>query len=209
MTDKLPIRTNIPPTAMTNILGSELPLIAESETGEVLTAKNEAGIPLDLAELYTTHARELGRIAYLLTPNVQDAEDVVAEVFLNVAERYDLQIIKEPLAFLRAAVVNNSRSVLRRRAVHDRALPRLVPANNGDTTSEIAMQAAEGNTITRALSKLPIRQRQAIVLRYYADLSERDIAATMGVRPGSVKSYTSRGIATLRQVLGPYLQQFM
>lgn len=208
MTDEFGAQPDLLPISTADAPVPEYPVTVDMPTGEIAVADSTPDISPELTELYNNHARELGRIAFLLTSSMQDAEDVVAEVFLKIVERYDLRNIDEPLAFLRAAVVNKSRSMLRHRTVHDRALPKLAPGRVGDSTSESVLEAAESSVVIQALKQLPIRQRQAIVLRYYVDLSEREIAAAMGLRPGSVKSHTSRGLATLKRVLGPYLQQF-
>jgi RNA polymerase sigma-70 factor (sigma-E family) len=208
MTEEISARPQFPVSTDMDASVPEHPATIEIATGEPTPTGSTPDISPDLEELYHKYCRELGRIAYLLTSNLQDAEDVVADVFLRVAERYDVRNISEPLAFLRAAVVNSARSKLRHRVVQDKYLPRLAPGEQGDSTSESALAAAESSIVTQALRGLPMRQRQAIVLRYYAELSENDIAATMGVRPGSVKSHTSRGLATLRRVLDPYFQQF-
>jgi len=153
----------------------------------------------DLENLYRMYCRELGRLAFLLTSNQADAEDVVVDVFVTIAERYDVRTLDNPLAFLRAAVVNRSRSVLRHRIVVDKYTPKQPP--DAPSAEQGAMEQLERQEVVAALRQLPPRQREVIILRYYLDLSEAEIAQTMGVRPGSVKGHSSRAIATLRRIL--------
>lgn len=182
--------------------------IIDVASGEVSYTESDPGDAREFELLYLKNFRELGRIAYLLTNDVQEAEDVVADVYLRIAERYDVRNLDDPLAFLRAAVLNGARTVLRHRAVQERVLPKLLPGPTGDCTYESAASASDASAIVKALQQLPLRQRQAIVLRYYVDLNEQDTADTMGIKAGSVKSHTARGIAALRHILGPYMQEF-
>ena len=104
-----------------------------------------------------------------------------------------------PAGYLRQAVINGSRSVLRRRGTVERTAPTLqaVP----DISPDPALGVVDRRAVLDALAALPERQREVLVLRYYADLSEADIAAALGVSPGAVKSYASRGVQALRPVL--------
>ena len=110
-----------------------------------------------------------------------------------------LRDAEKALAYLRQAVVNRSRSVLRHRTVVDKnpqsAPPDMPSAEHG------ALMLLERSSEISALRNLPERQRQAIVLRYYADLSEAEIAKVMGISRGAVKSHTARGMAALRAAL--------
>lgn len=177
------------------------------EDVSVLQTDIESKSVPQLEELYQKYYRHLGRLAYLLTFNVADAEDVVAEVFLNLTARSRIDDIENPIAFLRTAVINRSTSVLRRRSLRDKYLPSFFSGSDDDTTADIAIQSSEHIMVLQALKSLPIKQRQAIALRYYADLSEVETAETMGVRPGTVKSHVSRGMNTLRSILGQTLLQ--
>jgi RNA polymerase sigma factor (sigma-70 family) len=95
-------------------------------------------------------------------------------------------------------VINRSRSVLRHRRVVDRNVPRQPP---GPSAEEGAIQLFERSAVVAALRRLSPRQRQALVLRYYAELSEAQIASAMGISRGAVKSHISRAMAALRDVL--------
>jgi RNA polymerase sigma factor (sigma-70 family) len=100
---------------------------------------------------------------------------------------------------VRRAVVNRSRSVLRRRRTADRYTWPDAPEAPGADSSVLASE--EHQRLRRALSQLPRRQREVIVLRYWADLSEAQIAETLGISTGTVKSTASRGLRALEAAL--------
>ena len=103
------------------------------------------------------------------------------------------------LSYLRQAVVNKARSVLRHRAVVEKHAPKALP--DAPSAEHGALNELERAEVVNALRALPTRQREAIVLRYYGDLSEAQIADAMGISRGAVKSHTARGISTLRKLL--------
>jgi RNA polymerase sigma factor (sigma-70 family) len=103
------------------------------------------------------------------------------------------------LSYLRQSVVNRSRSVLRHRVVVDRNAPK--PAPDMPSAEQGAIALLERSAVVAALRTLPSRQREALVLRYYGDLSEAQIATTMGISRGAVKSHTARAMSALRVVL--------
>jgi RNA polymerase sigma factor (sigma-70 family) len=103
------------------------------------------------------------------------------------------------LSYLRQSVVNRSRSVLRHRIVVDRNAPK--PAPDMPSAEQGAITLLERSAVVTALRTLPARQREALVLRYYGDLSEAQIAAAMGISRGAVKSHTARAMSSLRVVL--------
>jgi RNA polymerase sigma-70 factor (sigma-E family) len=150
--------------------------------------------------LYAAHYRSLVRLAALLLRDVDAAEEVVQDAF--VAMHGAWRRLRDPdkaLAYLRQAVVNRARSALRHRKVAERHRPQPTP---DEASAEYgALAALEHQAVLDALRRLPARQREALVLRYYLDLSEAEIAATMRVSRGAVKSHTSRGMAALRQLL--------
>jgi RNA polymerase sigma-70 factor (sigma-E family) len=153
-----------------------------------------------VAGLYDLHYRALVRLAALLVRDTPTAEEVVHDSFAAMRDSWDrLRDPEDALAYLRQAVVNRSRSVLRHRAVTERNLPQVPPDIPGG--EDAAMVLLERSAVIAALRGLPGRQREAIVLRYYADLSEAEIAAAMGISRGAVKSHTARGMAVLRAVL--------
>ena len=153
-----------------------------------------------LVELYSLHYKPLVRLAAMLVRDTPSAEEVVQEAFIAMREGWRrLKDTEKALAYLRQAVVNRARSVLRHRAVVEKNAPK--PAPDMASAEHGAMAMLERSAVIAALRALPERQREAIVLRYYADLSEADIAAAMGISRGAVKSHTSRGMAALRAAL--------
>lgn len=160
--------------------------------------------------LYTAHYRELVRLSAMLLRDPAVAEEVVQDAF--VAMHGSWKRIREQdkaLAYLRRIVVNRSRSALRRRVVAERYLAdsqaRLqhLPEPDPDVASaeDSVLRRFESERVMAALRKLPPRQREALVLRYYGDLSEAQVATAMKVSAGSVKTHTFRGMATLRTLL--------
>jgi RNA polymerase sigma-70 factor (sigma-E family) len=153
-----------------------------------------------ICELYGTHYRPLVRLAALLIRDTATAEEVVQDSFVAVHFAWHrLRDTDKALAYLRQSVVNRSRSVLRHRAVAEKHAAKLMP--DAPAAEQGALTLLERSAVTAALRSLPPRQREALVLRYYADLSEADIAKTMGISRGAVKSHTARGITALRAVL--------
>jgi RNA polymerase sigma-70 factor (sigma-E family) len=149
-----------------------------------------------LATLYATHYRSLVRLAALLLDDPSACEDVVQEAYVRVHGRRLDDHAKE-LAYLRQTVVNLARSTLRRRLVAQRLAPR--PENA--TVEDASYAAVRRDELVRALRAIPRREREAVVLRYFADLTEAQAAETMGIAVGSVKGYTSRGLARLGALL--------
>jgi RNA polymerase sigma-70 factor (sigma-E family) len=150
--------------------------------------------------LYSANYRSLVRLSVLLVRDIATAEEVVQDAFVAMHSAWRrLRDPEKALSYLRQSVVNRSRSVLRHRAVVEKYAPKGLPdapsAENG------AITELERTEVIKALGELPTRQREALVLRYYADLSEAEIASTMGISRGAVKSHTARGMATLRTVL--------
>jgi RNA polymerase sigma-70 factor (sigma-E family) len=151
-------------------------------------------------ELYTAHYRRLVRSAWLLVHDVPTAEEVVQDAFVSMHDAWQrLRDAENALAYVRAAVVNRSRSVLRHQVVIDRYLEK--PPPDVPSAEHGALVSLERDAVVAALQRLTARQREAIVLRYYADLSEAEIAAVMGISRGAVKSHTARGMAALRLAL--------
>jgi RNA polymerase sigma-70 factor (sigma-E family) len=153
-----------------------------------------------VVELYTVHYRSLVRLAAMLVRDIPTAEEVVQDAFVAMHGGWQrLKDTEKALAYLRQAVVNRSRSVLRHRTVVDKNMQKAPP--DMPSAEHGAFVLLERSAVVAALRHLPDRQREAIVLRYYADLSEAEIAATMGISRGAVKSHTARGMAALRAAL--------
>ncbi|HET7529859.1 MAG TPA: SigE family RNA polymerase sigma factor [Mycobacteriales bacterium] len=155
-----------------------------------------------LVALYTAHYRSLVRMAALLLHDVPAAEDVVQDAF--VAMHGSWRRLRDPdraLAYLRQAVINRARSRLRHLKVVDRKAP--APMPDAASAEHGALQALDRQHVMAALRALPHRQREVLVLRYYSDLTEAQIAEALGISPGAVKSHASRGVAALRRTLEP------
>lgn len=150
--------------------------------------------------IYRGHYGRLVREAALLVGDVCTAEDVVQDSFAAMHGAWRrLRDRDKALSYLRRSVINRSRSVLRHRVIVDRHAPTLL--RGMPTAEDGALTLVERSWVISALRTLPPRQREAVVLRYYADMSEAEIAATMGVSKGSVKSHIFRAMKSLRIVL--------
>jgi len=154
----------------------------------------------DLADTYREHYRALVRLASLLLDDVGACEEVVQDAFVQVWQRGPALRTPDRLpAYLRSAVLNGARSRLRHRLVRRRHLAAVPdPAPAAEAT---ALAGDPDRTMLRALRELPVRQREVLALRYYLDLSEAEIAATLGISAGSVKTHAHRGLATLAEQL--------
>jgi len=150
--------------------------------------------------LYTAYYRPLVRLAVLLVHDRGTAEDVVQDSFIAMHANWRrLKDSGKASAYLRQSVINRSRSVLRHQVIVDRNAPQPLP--DMPSAEEGAMVLLERSGVIAALQGLPARQREAVVLRYYADLSGAQIASAMGISRGAVKSHTARAISALRDVL--------
>jgi len=164
------------------------------------TVRTEWSADRAVVELYSEHYRALVRLAALLVRDTPTAEEVVQDSFIAMHESWlRLKDTEKALAYLRQVVVNRSRSVLRHRTVVDKNLQK--PAPDMPSAEHGAFVSLERSAVVAALRDLPERQREAIVLRYYADLSEAEIATAMGISRGAVKSHTARGMSSLRAAL--------
>jgi RNA polymerase sigma-70 factor (sigma-E family) len=155
---------------------------------------------LAITEMYRTEYRSLVRMSTMLLGDVGSAEEVVQESFIAMHAAWRrLRDIDKALHYLRRSVVNRSRSVMRHRVVVDRHMPTREPDMPSAEQGAIAL--IERSAVIAALRTLPTRQREALVLKFYLDLPEEEVAATMGISRGAVKSHTARGKAALRNVL--------
>jgi RNA polymerase sigma-70 factor (sigma-E family) len=151
-----------------------------------------------LGELYARHAPEGIRLAFLLTGDRALAEDLVQEAFARLVGRLrHLRDLGAFSAYLRRTIVNLSTSHLRRRRVERSYLERSAMAQESQTNPNEELDA----TMHEALLRLPERQRAAIVLRFYEDLSDVRTAEVLRCSPGTVRSLVSRGMTTLRSEL--------
>jgi RNA polymerase sigma-70 factor (sigma-E family) len=156
--------------------------------------------PGRLGELYVRHAGAAIRLAYFLTGDRELAEDVVQDAFVRVAGRF--RYLREPDAFdayLRRAIVNLVVSYLRHLGLERRDLARQRSEPRRD---HVDADVAERDAMWRALQALPARQRAAIVLRYYEDLSERETADILRCSVAAANQLVRRGLAALRERIG-------
>ena len=152
----------------------------------------------DLPSLYEVHYRKLVKLASFYTDDVETAEEVVQDAFVKLLKG-NYRIESNPAGYLRSMVLNGARSQLRKRKVRRNHTPDAPsPADAAEIGGVAAAASAE---IVAALRTLPDRQCAVLVLRYFLDLSEADIAETLGIARGSVKSHASRGLAKLAAIV--------
>ncbi len=150
-------------------------------------------------DLYAAHHRDLVRLAYLLTGDADQAQDVVADVFATVLRRWGRERIENPGAYLRRAVVNRSNSKLRRRYLARRIAGTADGSDRGVRLH--AEDVADRDALFQAMARLPEGQRAIVVMRFYEELSVAETADLLGVSEGTVKSQTSRAVARLGTIL--------
>jgi RNA polymerase sigma-70 factor (sigma-E family) len=161
--------------------------------------------PADIADLFRTRHLELVRLAALLVGDRATAEDVVQDVFVKVCARWErLTETGVAVSYFRTAVINGCRSVHRRRGIARRFGLGAEPPFEPSAESAVLL-AEDRKQVLLALGHLPSRQREALVLRFYLRLSEAEIAESMGISRGTVKSTISRGLAALGGKLGGML----
>jgi RNA polymerase sigma-70 factor (sigma-E family) len=154
--------------------------------------------------LYEVSALGLIRMAYVMLGDLPSAEDVVQEAFYGLYRRWDrLADTAGAPYYVRTSVLNGCRSALRRRAVgrgflrHGR-LADPPPAVSAET---VVLGAEERGDVIRALRHLPDRQREVLILRFYAELPDEQIGRVMGIRPGTVRSTAFRALDALGRAL--------
>ncbi len=157
---------------------------------------------VDLAEAFRLHSAELLRVAAFILGDRGAAEDVVQDVFVRMHERENL-MNGDPQYYLHAAVVNGCRSTLRRwrlirRHAEQQGQQSACPPL---TAEEAALLGEDRRRVLAALATLPQRRREVLVLRFYLDMSEAEIARTLGISSGTVKSTAARGLAALARQL--------
>ena len=173
---------------------------------ETLVANGLTAAPLEwdadrvVTAIYSEHYRSLVRLAAFLVRDNATAEEVVQDSFVAMHGAWRrLRDTDKALSYLRQSVVNRSRSVLRHRIVVDKNTPK--PPPDMPSAEHGAIIQLERSAVVIALRGLPERQREALVLRYYGDMSEAQIASVMGISRGAVKSHTARAMSALRTVL--------
>lgn len=171
--------------------------MGEVASGTPVVRARDCGPDEAVTHLYSAHYAGLVRLATMLLHDQGRAEEIVQDAFVDVHGRWAR--LREPdkaVAYLRRAVVNRCRSELRHRKVVARHEPDS-PGDDASAESHVLARAQRAQVLA-ALDALSGRQREVLILRYYLDLSESDIAATLRISRGAVKSHSSRGIAALR-----------
>jgi RNA polymerase sigma-70 factor (sigma-E family) len=172
--------------------------MTEPATGPSAASRSE-GWSADEAvtSLYSGHYASLVRLATMLLRDQGRAEEIVQDAYVSLHGRWGrLRDPDKALAYLRTSVMNGARSSLRRRSVaarHEPASPG--PAASAET---VVLESEQRRELLAAIDGLPDRQREVLLLRYFLDLSEADIADTLRISRGAVKTHSSRGIAALR-----------
>jgi RNA polymerase sigma-70 factor (sigma-E family) len=153
-----------------------------------------------VAELYRVHRVPMLRLACFLVSDRGLAEDVVQDAFVGLHRRWVQVEAGSAVAYLRMSVVNGARNVFRQRDVARRHLRGPDP-DQGPAADWLMLVAEEHREVVLALRRVPLRQREVLVLRYYSELSEAQIADALGISRGTVKSSAARGLATLERIL--------
>jgi RNA polymerase sigma-70 factor (sigma-E family) len=178
------------------------------DVGEIVataTAADPAPGCYGVSVLFRKHQAELVRLAVLMVGDRASAEDVVQDVFARLCGRDLLPDGDGSLAYVRAAVLNGCRSALRHRAIVRRLGGARDPLASGtahESAEHEAILAEDRRQVLAALAALPRRRREVLVLRYWLGLPEAEIASTLGISPGTVKSTAARGLAALARQLG-------
>lgn len=159
-----------------------------------------------LRELYNTHWVSMVRLASLLLGGTERAEEIVQDGLVAIHARRDqFESLNHAGAYLRTIVVNRCRSAHR----HLKVVQRYRPEPGGDVANpqDVSLQRETNDQVMTALRKLPQRQFEVLVLRYYSDASEAQIAETLGISQGAVKSHAHRGMQTLRNLLADVVKE--
>jgi len=179
-----------------NVLSS-----AGSDEPVVAAAPRRPEAAAAVTAIYQVHALGFRKLAVVMLGDLRAAEDVVQDAFCGLYRRWHtLDDPGKALQYLRSAVLNGCRTHLRTRVRTQRRDLSFTPGQ-APSPEEGALLAEEHREVLAAVRKLPPRQREALVLKYYLGLSEPDIAATMAISPGTVKSTTSRALSSLGRIL--------
>jgi RNA polymerase sigma-70 factor (sigma-E family) len=190
------------PTWTLPVPGRAGPGAGSAGQGSAPAEPAQGAADLAITAIYGTEYRSLVRMSAVLLGDVGSAEEVVQDSFIAVHAAWrGLRDIDKGVHYLRRSVLNRSRSVLRHRAVVDKHMP--VPEPDMPSAEHAAIAQLQRAAVTAALRSLPARQREALVLRFYLDLSEEQVASAMQISQGAVKSHTARGKAALRSLLEP------
>jgi RNA polymerase sigma-70 factor (sigma-E family) len=163
--------------------------------GRVLAVVDSDDAVIAVGSLYQEAAVSLIRLAYVILSDQQSAEDVVQDAFCNLYRQWPrLDDPDRARHYVRASVINGCRSALRRQRVRSGRVQYERPAAAADVA---VLGREERDDLIRAVDRLPDRQREALVLRFYLDLPDEEIAQVMGVRLSTVRSAIHRALGTL------------
>ena len=158
-----------------------------------------------ISALFREHHGDLVRLALLMVGDKPTAEDIVQDVYASVHARWSrLPAQGSALSYVRAAVLNRCRSVLRHRNIAYRVGRMQAPEEAQASAESQVLLTEDRRQVLEALARLPDRRREVLILRYYLDLSESEIAEVLGISPGTVKSTAARGLAALARALGEH-----
>jgi RNA polymerase sigma-70 factor (sigma-E family) len=166
--------------------------------GRPAPVRDTAGVE----RLYRAQRLNMVRLALLLVDDRETAEDVAQDAFAALHRQWSTLANEAALAYLRRCVVNGARSVLRRRRTVRQHPQPDEAAMTADGADRRVLLAEEHREVIAALRRLPIRQREVIVLRYWSEMTEPQIAAALGISIGAVKSMASRGRDAIAASLG-------
>lgn len=183
-----------------------------SDPSALPPAARSGDLPADpdraISELYAAHWHRLVRLAWLLLHDQLAAEDAVQDAFVATHRNWaSIRDTGRAVSYLQTAVVNACRSAARHNVVVDRHHVReagsadALGRASADSAETQVLYAAEHDRMIARLRGLPPRQREVLVLRYYEDLSEAQIAAALDISAGSVKAHAHRGLSALRQTM--------
>jgi RNA polymerase sigma factor (sigma-70 family) len=161
---------------------------------EILSAASRTPVSLDFESFYLREFPTIVRLAHLLTSSMEAAEDLAQESFVRVHRRFES--LDNPGAYLRVSIVNSCKNWQRGRGRESARHLRLVAGVPTTTPGP-----DDRDPLLDAVGRLPFRQQVVLVARYWLDLSEGEIAATLNCRPGTVKSLASRALGALREEL--------
>jgi RNA polymerase sigma-70 factor (sigma-E family) len=190
------------------------PAVARTAAAPVPAVRNTAAAARDasaaVTDLYAAHYRSLVGVAALLLRDQAAAEQVVQDAFVAMHAGWRrVRDSDKALSYLRRSVIDGSRSALAHGAVAGRTAAQLTSGAppgapraplGAPVTQQDAPTLPEHAAMVDALDRLPLRQREALVLRFYADMSPAQIASAMGISPGAVEGHTARALSSLRSL---------
>jgi len=166
--------------------------------GAVAVSQASAGADRLVADLFAQEGRSLVRLARLFCDDRNAAEDLVQEAFIRLHRSADtIRDLDRAPAFLRSIVLNLARDHNRRGLMSLRHRRAERPLESSGAEDDDAIAHGDDRIVIEALRSLPARQRECLVLRFYAQMTEKEIASSLGISPNSVKTHCRRGLSSL------------